>query len=250
MSGELLFLLAFLVSVAIGIAVVRAQKKRRGITRKDWDRFYLDPEQVNADQAEQARAARESHALTLEEESRLELERLQKLITDRKKVAWETDLSYHVWSLYRSHFRSMGPHAIHANSHDGKWYELKILKSSNQNDLKKYEFELSGTRYRFEEDEDRHAISNNIKLFNLRVYDDTDRCLMDIPMKMRVDDTGKNYYISSDSPKAFIMGDWIKDFINASLKHQNIRKQEIRTQKHAERLREIEELKDKFGIAD
>lgn len=250
MSGELLFLLVILVTVAIGIAIVRARKKQRGITRKDWDRFYLDPEQSTADQRDQLNAESEPDALTLEEESRLELARLQKLITDRKKIAWETDISYHVWSLYKSHFRSMGPHAINPYSQDGKWYELKVLKSTNRNDLKIYDFELSGVRYRFEEDEDRQGISNNIKLFNLCLYDEADHCLMDIPMKLRVDDSGKSYSISSDSPKAFILGDWIKGFINVSLKHQNIRNQEIRAQKHQERLREIEELKDKFGIAE
>ena len=109
---------------------------------------------------------------------------------------------------------------------------------------------MSGVRYRFEDNEDQHSISNNIKLFNLCLYDDAGHCLMDIPMKLRVDDLGKTYSISSDSPKAFILGDWIKGFINVSLKHQNIRNQEIRAQKHQELLREIEELKDRFGIAD
>jgi hypothetical protein len=65
-----------------------------------------------------------------------------------------------------------------------------------------------------------------------------------------VDEFGKTYSISSDSPKAFILGGWIKEFINVSLKQQNIRNQEIRAQKHQEQLRGIEELKDKFGIAD
>ena len=139
---------------------------------------------------------------------------------------------------------------MNAFSHDGKWYELKILKSSKINDLKKFDFELSGVRYQFVDDEEKRRISDNIKLFNLCLYDDSDRCLMDIPMKLRVDDSGKSYSISSDSPKAFILGSWINDFINVSLKHENIRNQEIRAQKHQERLREIEELKDRFGIAD
>jgi hypothetical protein len=252
MSGELLFLLAIIAAVAIGGVIVRQRKKQRGITRKDWNRFYLDPEveQALAEDRALRNAARDAGILTTEEESRLELERLQKLITDRKKIAWETDISYHVWNLYRSHFRSMGPHIINPLDHNGKWYELKLLKNSRLNDVKKFEFELSGVHYRFEEDEDRQAISNNIKLFNLCLYDEADRCLVDIPMKLRVDEFGKSYSISSDSPKAFILGPWIKDFINVSLKHQNIRNQEIRAQKHEERLREIEELKDKFGIAD
>ncbi len=252
MSGELLFLLVILLAVGIGAVLLRRRKQQRGITRQDWARFYLDPETEQALAEDRARrqAASDALCLSTEEESRLELARLQKLIADRKKVAWETDISYHVWNLYRNQIRSIGEHAISPLSQDGKWYELKILKSSQVNDWKKFEFELSGVRYRFEDDEDRQAIANNIKLFNLCLYDDENRCLMDIPMKLRVDDTGKTYSVSSDSPKAFILGGWIKDFINVSLKHQNIRNQEIRAQKHQERLREIEELKDKFGIED
>ncbi len=249
MSGELLFVLVIVAVVVIVTVIVRASKKKRGINRMDWSRFYLDPE------AEQSKpdhliSMSESEALITEESSKVELDRLQKLINDRKKIAWETDLSYHVWSLYKSHFRSIGPHVMNPYSHDGKWYELKILQASTIDYLKKFEFELSGVRYKFVDDEEKQKISDNMKLFNLCLYDDSDRCLMNIPMKLRVNDLGKSYSISSDSPKAFILGSWIKDFINVSLKHQNIRNQEIRAQKHQERLREIEELKDKFGISD
>jgi hypothetical protein len=69
-------------------------------------------------------------------------------------------------------------------------------------------------------------------------------------MKVRVDRWGRNYSISSDGPDAFLPGDWINDFINATLKQQRIRNQEIRAQKHQERLWEIEDLKDRFGISD
>jgi hypothetical protein len=186
----------------------------------------------------------------MEESSKVELKRLQKLINSRKKIALETDLSYHVWNLYKSQFRSIGPHLLNPYSHDGKWYELKILQASTLNDVRKFEFELSGVRYKFEDDEEKQKISDNMKLFNLYLYDDSDRCLMNIPMKLRVSDSGKTCSISSDSPKAFILGRWISDFISVSLKHQSIRNQEIREQKHQERLREIEELKDRFGISN
>lgn len=235
--------------VFIVAVVVRESKKRRGSNRKDWDRFYLDPEaeQTKPDQPD---PASESDLLTTEENSKVELKRLQKLINNRKKIAWETDLSYHVWSLYKSQFRSIGPHLLNPYSHEGKWYELKILQASTLNDLRKFEFELNGVRYTFVDDEEKQKISDNLKLFNLCLYDVSDHCLMNVPMKLRVDDSGKTYSISSDSPKAFILGSWIKDFISVSLKHQSIQNQEIRAQKHQERLREIEELKDKFGISE
>ena len=69
-------------------------------------------------------------------------------------------------------------------------------------------------------------------------------------MRMNVDSSGRQYSISSDGPKAFLPGGWINDFVNATLKHQRIRNQEIRAQKHEERLWEIEDLKDRFGISD
>jgi len=249
MSGETVFVLMIMTVLVAVAVIVRAGKKRRGNNRMDWNRFYLDPE------AEQSKpdhlvSESESETLTSEESSKVELDRLQKLINKRKKIAWETDLSYHVWNLYRTHFRNISPHEINPYSHDGKWYELKTLKASIVDDLRKFEFELNGVRYTFVDNEEKQKISDNMKLFNLFLYDNSDCCLINIPVKLRVDDTGKSYSILSDSPKAFILGNWIKDFINVSLKHQNIRNQEIREQKHQERLREIEELKSKFGISD
>jgi len=218
----------------------------------DWGRFYLNPKflPANSGQEEQAGSSSDPASLTTEEESAAELKRLQKLINSRKKISWETDISYHVWNLYKNHFRNIGPYGSSPMDHNGKWYELKILNATNINDVKKVEFELSGVRYTFVDDEDKQKISENMKLFNLSLYDDKDRCLVDIPMKLRVDDTGKTYSVSSKSPMAFILDSWLKDFINVSLKHQNIHNQEIRAQKHQERLREIEELKEKFGISD
>lgn len=249
MPGELQFVLLIAVVVGIVTVIVRESKKRRGKNRKDWDRFYLDPEAGLSD-SDMLNPEDESEVLTTEESSKIELKRLQKLINNRKKIALETDLSYHVWNLYKSQFRSIGPHLLNPYSHDGKWYELKTLHASTQDDFRKFEFELSGVRYKFVDDEEKNKILDNMKLFNLYLYDDSDRCLMSIPMKLRVNDSGKTYSISSDSPKAFILGRWINDFISVSLKHQSIRNQEIREQKHQERLKEIEELKAKFGISD
>jgi hypothetical protein len=251
MTGEQFFILLIVIIVAAVIApgIAQASKNRHRINRVALDRFYISPE-VAPPKPNQPASASESQVLTAEESSKVELARLQKLINDRMKIAWETDISYHLWNLYKTHFRCIGPQLLNRYSQDGKWYELKTLKASTINDLNKFEFELNGTRYKFVDDEEKQGISDNMKLFNLFLYDDSDRCLMDIPMKLRVDDTGKKYSISSDSPKAFLLGDWINDFISVSLKHQNIRNQEIRAQKHQERLREIEELKDKFGISD
>jgi hypothetical protein len=252
MSGELLFVLLLAFGAFIVVAFVRMQRKRKGLGPMDWGRFYLNPKFLPAKsgQEEPAGSSSDPASLTTEEESAAELKRLQKLINSRKKIAWETDISYHVWNLYKNHFRNIGPYGSSPMDHNGKWYELKILNATNINDVKKVDFELSGVRYTFVDDEDRQKISENMKLFNLSLYDDKDRCLVDIPMKLRVDDTGKTYSVSSKSPMAFILDSWLKDFVNVSLKHQNIHNQEIRAQKHQERLREIEELKEKFGISD
>ena len=85
---------------------------------------------------------------------------------------------------------------------------------------------------------------------SLYLYDDSDRCLIEIPMKVKIDKWGRNYSVLSEGPNAFLPGDWVSDFINVKLKHQRIHNQEIREQKHQERLWEIEDLKDRFGIPD
>jgi hypothetical protein len=252
MSGELLFVLVIAGIVAAVAIIARAGRKRRAKNRLDWERFYLNPEieQTIREQREELNSAAESADLGALQSSKQELDRLRALINERKRFAWETDISYHVWSLYRANFRLDGAHLKSASSQNAKWYELKILRASNVNQVRKFDFELNGVRYRFVDDEETQKIMGGIRLFNLCLYDEADRCLMDIPMKLRVDEFGKTYAVSSDSPRAFILGDWFNDFIKVSLKHQNIRNQEIRAQKHQERLREIEELKDKFGIAD
>jgi len=133
---------------------------------------------------------------------------------------------------------------------DGEWYDVKILQVSAQNGLNKIEFELKGAKYKFIDNEEKQGWRMNMKLFSLFLYEDSDRCLIEIPMRMNVDSLGRQYSISSDGPIAFLPGDWINDFIHVKLKHQRIRNQEIRAQKHQERLCEIEDLKDRFGILD
>jgi hypothetical protein len=176
--------------------------------------------------------------------------RLHKLIEDRKQIARDTDVSYHLWGLYSSCFRGMGPHAPPQTVQDGEWYDVRILQATSRNGLNEFEFELKGGRYKFVDDEERRGWRENLKFFSLFLYDDADRCLIEIPMRMRVDSTGRDYAILSDGPSAFLPGPWISDFINVRLKHQSIRNQEIRSRKHQDRLREIEDLKARFGFFD
>ncbi len=185
-----------------------------------------------------------------EEMSKVELERLQRLIEDRKQIARDTDISYHLWSLYRSNFRDASAQAPDRNIHNGEWYEVKTLRTRTRNGLNEFEFELKGRRYRFVDDEEKQGWRENIKFFSLFLYDDSGRCLIEIPMKVRIDRSGRNYSILSDGPTAFLPGSWTNDFINVRLKRQSLRNQEIRKQKHQERLHEIEDLKTRFGIPD
>ncbi len=178
------------------------------------------------------------------------MERLQKLIEDRKQVARDTDISHHLRGLYKSLLRYTSPHSLDRYIQDGEWYDVKILRVSTPNGLNKFEFELKGAKYKFVDDEEKQGWSQNMKFFSLFLYDDSDRCLIEIPMKMKVDSSGRHYSISSGGPKAFLPGGWINDFINVKLKHQRLRNQDIRAQKHQERLCEIEDLKDRFGILD
>jgi hypothetical protein len=188
--------------------------------------------------------------LSTEEMSKAELDRLQKLIEDRKRIARETDISYHLWGFYKSHFRSTGLHSLEQLIQEGEWYDVKILHASTANGLNKYEFELKGASYRFVDDEENQGWADKTKLFSVFLYDDSDRCLIEIPMKVKIDKWGSNYSIMSNGPNAFLPGGWVNDFINVKLKQQHIRNQEIREQKHQERLWEIEDLKDRFGISD
>ena len=189
-------------------------------------------------------------AMTAEEKSEVELQRLQKLIGDRKKLAQDTDISHHLWSLYKNHFRFTSPQSLDPHNQAGDTYGVKILKASSRNNLNQFEFELKGVRYKFIDDEENRSFSDNVKHFSLFLYDDSDNCLIEVPMKVKVDKLWRKYSVSSGGPTAFLPGTWTNDFINATLIHQSIRKKEIRAQKHQERLWEIEDLKDRFGISD
>jgi len=251
MASEQLFVLVIVVIVVIMVAIMRVSKNRHRIKRVILDRLNISPEaeQRKPHESEQPSAESEPRDMTAEE-SKTELERLQKLIEDRKQVAMETDISYHLWGLYKSLLRHTRPHSLDHYIQRGEWYDVKILQVSAQNGLNKIEFELKGAKYKFVDDEEKQGWRMNTKIFSLFLYDDSDRCLIEIPMKMKVDSLGRNYSISSGGPNAFIPGDWINNFINVKLKHQSIHNQEIRAQKHQERLFEIEDLKNRFGFLD
>ena len=252
MTGENPLMLTALIIVLIAVATIIAFRYRHHIKLlilKSLDRFF-PPKQPSPGPAEQVQIVNEEPELSEEEKSEIELQKVQKFIRDRKRIAWKTDISYHLWNLYKSHFRNASEQSLAFENEASSWYKLKILKVSNPNFLNKYEFELNGASYTFIDDEEQQGWRVNVKLFSLFLYDDSDRCLIEIPMMLRVDGDGKNYSISSDSPHAFLLGDWIKDFINATLKQQSIRNQEIRAQKHQERLWEIEDLKDRFGMSE
>jgi hypothetical protein len=219
-------------------------KNRHWVKRKILGRLRFSPE------AEQRTLHESEPSMSEEEKSKAELERLKSLIEDRKQIARDTDLSYHLWGLYKSYFRDANPPSLDNSIREGEWYDVKILKVSTGNGLNEVEFDLKGSRYKFVDDEEKQGWRVHIKFFSLFLYDDSDRCLIEIPMKMRIDKLGRDYSILTDGPKAFLPGGWTNDFINVTLKHQSIRNQEIRSQKHQERLHEIEDLKNRFGILD
>jgi hypothetical protein len=252
MTSEQIFVLVIVVIVVIEVAILQIGKNRLRIKRVILDRLNISPEarQRKPRGSEQSATGSEPRALTAEEKSKAEFEKLQKLIEDRKQAAREIDISHHLWGLYKSHFRYTSPESLDRYIQDGEWYYMKILRVSTKNALNEFEFELKGARYKFIDDEEKQGWRENMKYFSLFLYDDSDRCLIEIPMKLRVDSEGRNYSILSSGPNSFIPGDWIKDFISVKLKNQRIRNQEIRAQKHQERLSEIEDLKRRFGISD
>jgi len=254
MTSEKLFILVIVVIVAtvvVTAAIIQISQNRRRIMRVILDRlnFRFGAGQRKLFKPEQSSSGSKPKVMTAEE-SLAELARLQKLIEERKQIASDTDVSHHVWGLYRSLVRYNSPHSLDRYIQDGEWYDVKILQVTTQDGLKKIEFELKEARYKFVDDEDKQGWRVKMKLFSLCLYDDSDNCLIEIPMKMNVDSSGRQYSISSEGPTAFIPGGWINDFINVKLKHQRIRNQEIRAQKHQERLYEIEDLKDRYGILD
>lgn len=237
--------------MVIVVAIMEVSKNRQRIRRVILNRLNINPEAERRKPHETERPFTESEPRVMTaEESEAELVRLQKLIDDRKQIAWNTDISYHLWGLYKDLLPHTSPHSFDRHLQDGEWYDVKILQVSTENGLSKVEFELKGARYTFVDDEEKQGWREHTKLFSLFLYDDADRCLIEIPIKMKVDYTGRNYSISSIGPSAFLVGGWINDFINVKLKHQSIRNQEIRAQKHQERLCEIEDLKARFGILD
>jgi hypothetical protein len=188
--------------------------------------------------------------MTVEEKTKAELSRLRKRIEERKQVAQETDITHHLWGLYKIIFLSAEQSSLNQQIQDDEWYAVKIQRARSGDGLNEFEFELKGASYKFVDDEERQGWSDNLKYFSLFLYDASGRCLIEVSMKVRVDKMGRSYSVMSDGPKAFLPGDWMNDFINVKLKNQSIRNRETRSQKHQERLREIEDLKDRFGIWD
>jgi len=251
MTSENLFELLAVVAVVAVVAIMLVSKIQLWIKHVILVRFKVrsEAEKRKPHKPEQPFTESEPEVITIDE-SEAELVALRKLIDGRKQVAIDADISYHLWGLYNSFLQQTKPDSLDRNIQGGEWYDVKILQVSIQNGLNKYEFELSGTKYKFVDDEDRQGWRVGMKIFSLFLYDDSDRCLIEIPMKMVVDSSGRNYSILSGGPNAFIPGDWINHFTNVKLKHQSIHNREIRAQKHQERLIEIEDLKNRFGFLD
>ena len=129
MTGYLLFILAV---VVITVAILHKTKNLHWIKRAILDRLNISPEaeQRKPHEPKQLVTESEPKVLTAEDKSRAELERLEKLIKDRKKRAWETDISHHLWNLYETHFRCTNPQSMDRYNQDDKWYDLKILQTS------------------------------------------------------------------------------------------------------------------------
>jgi hypothetical protein len=250
MTGEQLFLLLTVVIAVIAFAIIHVSKNPLWIKHVILDRLIISLKAYQSKPHESEQPVTESRpkVLTAEEKSTVELERIQKLIDIRKQLARNTDISHHLWSLYKNHFRFTSTQSLDPYNRDDEWYGVKILQTSTKNNLNKFEFELKGAKYKFIDDEENRYWSDNVKLFSLFLYDESDHCLIEIPMKVKVDKLDRQYSVLSGGPKAFLPGGWTNDFIKATLVHQSIRNQEIRAQKHQERLWEIEDLKGRFGI--
>ena len=240
-----------LVIVVVMVAIILVRTNRHRIKQVILDRLNINPEsgQRKPHGPEQHFTEPEPKVMTAEE-SEAELERLQKLIEGRKQVAWNTDIAHHLWGLYKDLLPYTRLNSLDRYVQGREWYDVKILHVSTQDGVNEFEFELKGARYRFVDDEEQQGWREHVKFFSLSLYDDSNRCLIEIPMRMKVDSEGRNYSILSGGPNAFLLGGWISDFINVKLKHQRMRNQEIRAQKHQERLSEIEDLKGRFGILD
>lgn len=255
MTGEQLFVLvtaAIAIIAVIAYAITHVNKNPFRIKHAILNRLIigLKTHLGKRHEPEQPVTGSESKVLSAEEKSLAELERLQKRIAIRKQLARNIDISYHLWTLYKNHFRFTGPESLDPYNRDGELYGVKILQVSTKNNLNKFEFELKGAKYKFIDDEENRNWSGNVKHFDLFLYDESDHCLIEIPMKVKVDQLKRKYSVLSGGPEAFLPGDWTSDFIKATLLHDSVRNKEIRAQKHQERLWEIEDLKARFGISD
>jgi hypothetical protein len=255
MTDEQLFVLVTVVIAVITViafAIIHVRKNPLRMKHLILDRLIIRLKAYlsKRHESEQRVAESKPKVLTAEEKSIVELERIQKLIEVRKQLARNTDISHLLWSLYEDHFRSTSPQSLDPYNRDGTTYGVKILQSSTQNHPNKFEFELKGAMYKFIDDEESQISSDNRKLFSLFLYDESDHCLIEIPMMVKAYKSERRYSVLSGGPKAFLPGGWTDDFIKATLVHQSIRNKEIRAQKHQERLLEIEDLKGRFGIQD
>jgi hypothetical protein len=249
-SGQILVLVLGVIAISV-VATLYASKNFHRIKSVILDRLNIGPKTGRREppKPESVSFGTELEAMT-EEEVEAELKRLHRLVKDRRKMAWETDISHHLWGLYKSILPSASLYTGDQDTQDGEWYAVKVLNVSDQHRLNTFEFEVKGAKYKFVDDEERQNWRDKVKLFSLSLYDDSGRCLIEIPMKSKIEGSGRHYSVSSGGPNALLPGDWISDFINVKLKHQRMRNQEIRAQKHQARLSEIEELKGRFGILD
>ena len=252
MTNEQMFGLVIVIMVVVMISVMHVSKNAGRIKRTILDRRNIRraADTSEAEATEDPVIDSWPIVSNSEENSKTELERVQKLIEDRKQAARDIDISYHLWSFYQSHFQDTSPHQMDGFIEQGEWYDVKILRNGTRNGMRVVDFKLQGAGYKFVDDQENQGWSDNIKLFSLSLYDDSDNCLVEIPMKVKVDKWGRHYSILLDGPRAFLPGDWIKEFVKVKLKHQQVRNKEIREQKHKERLSEIEDLKARFGISD
>jgi hypothetical protein len=252
MTNEQTFLLLIVAIVVFLIMVTLLSRNRHRIRQEVMNRLKIGPaagRRLTPGWSDQASAESQPVDMT-EEESLAELERLHKLIEDRKQIARNSDISYHLWCFYKGLSQFANPLSSDNDDQGGEWYDVKVLGVRSENGLVKFEFELKGDRYKFVDDEEKQGWRENMKFFSLYLYDDSGRCLIEVPMKMKVDANGRQYSILTGGPKAFLSGGWINDFIFVTLKHKRARNQEIRAQEHQERLYEIEDLKGRFGISE
>jgi hypothetical protein len=116
MTGEQFFVLVTVVIAAIVLivlAIIHLSKNPQRIKRVILDRLIsLKAYLSKPHKSEQPVTESDPKVLTAEEKSSAELERLQKLIEVRKQLARNTDISHHLWSLYKNHFRFTGSQSL------------------------------------------------------------------------------------------------------------------------------------------